>query len=180
VDTATSPLPRPVEIFINAGTNGRSHDGPDAIGVARRCVTMRRFALRSNCPCYTFLAQHEPVKRLVTSTAGKGERATSIHVVEIHHHAIRIDGSEAGLAASLYFYQGLLGLAPDGGRPPLPGIPGFWINVGETGQIHLIGGEQPSRLAKWPDKDPVVPHVALAVTEVADAKAELGGRNVPY
>ena len=57
----------------------------------------------------------------------------SIKVVEIHHPALRINGDEAGLAANLDFYQGLLGLVPDSGRPPLRGIPGFWINVGETG-----------------------------------------------
>src|SRR5438270_8229707 len=77
-----------------------------------------------------------------------------IRVVEIHHQGIRIDGDEAALAANLDFYQGLLGLAPDEGRPAFPGIPGFWINVGETGQIHLIGGDQPSPFAKGSDKDP--------------------------
>src|SRR5262249_46177326 len=60
-----------------------------------------------------------------------------IDVVEIHHHGIRIDGDAAGLAPNLDFYQGLLGLTPDRGRPDFPGIPGFWMNVGETGQIHL-------------------------------------------
>ena len=58
-----------------------------------------------------------------------------IRVVEIHHHGIRIDGDEAGLAANLDFYQGVLGLSPDPGRSAFLGIPGFWMNVGETGQI---------------------------------------------
>ena len=103
-----------------------------------------------------------------------------IKVLEIHHHAIRIDGDEAGLAANLAFYQGLLGLAPDSGRPSLPGIPGLWINVGGTGQIHLIGGDQPSRLARGPDKDPAAPHVALAVADIVETKAELERRGVKY
>jgi catechol 2,3-dioxygenase-like lactoylglutathione lyase family enzyme len=103
-----------------------------------------------------------------------------INVVEIHHHGIRITGNEAGLAANLDFYQGLLGLTADQGRPNFPGIPGFWMNVGETGQIHLFGDEQPSPLAKGPDKDPASPHLALAVADIAEAKAELDRRGMPY
>ncbi len=103
-----------------------------------------------------------------------------IRVVEIHHHGIRIDGSEAGLAANRDFYHGLLGLTPDSGRPNFQGIPGFWMNVGETGQIHLFGGEQPSPFAKAADKDPASPHLALAVADIAEAKAELDRRGTPY
>ena len=61
-----------------------------------------------------------------------------------------------------------------------PGVPGFWINVGEGGQIHLIGGEQPSPLAKGPGQDPTIPHVALAVADIQKTKAELNRLNVPY
>jgi catechol 2,3-dioxygenase-like lactoylglutathione lyase family enzyme len=104
----------------------------------------------------------------------------AIKVVEIHHHGIRIAGDDAGLASNLDFYQGLLGLTPDGGRPNFPGIPGFWMNVGESGQIHLFGGEQPSPLAQGADKDPASPHLALAVTDIAEAKAELDRRGTPY
>ena len=103
-----------------------------------------------------------------------------IRVVEIHHHGLRIDGDEAGLAANLDFYQGVLGLSPDPGRSAFLGIPGFWMNVGETGQIRLIGGEQPSPFAKGPDKDPPSPHLALAVADIAEAKTELDRRGTPY
>jgi len=103
-----------------------------------------------------------------------------INVVEIHHHGIRIDGDAAGLAANLEFYQGLLGLIPDRGLPDFPGIPGFWMNVGETGQIHLFGGELPSPLAKGADQDPASPHLALAVADILEAKAELDRRGTPY
>ncbi len=103
-----------------------------------------------------------------------------IRVLEIHHHAVRIGGDEKNLADNLDFYQGLLGLAPDSRRPTLPGIPGFWINVGEVGQIHLIGGQQPSPLAKGAEQDPAGPHVALAVESIAEAKAELDRRGVQY
>jgi catechol 2,3-dioxygenase-like lactoylglutathione lyase family enzyme len=105
----------------------------------------------------------------------------AINIVEIHHPALRIDGSEPSLAANRAFYEGVLGLPTDPGRPTLPGIPGLWINIGEVGQLHLIGGAQPSLLAKeGPDKDPTGPHVALAVADVVEAHAELDRRGVDY
>jgi catechol 2,3-dioxygenase-like lactoylglutathione lyase family enzyme len=103
-----------------------------------------------------------------------------IQVIEIHHPAVRIRGDEADLKANLDFYQGLLGLSPDDNRPNIRDTPGFWINVGEVGQIHLIGGTQPSWMAQGEGKDPTSPHVALAVANVAEAKAELEARGVPY
>ena len=65
-----------------------------------------------------------------------------IRVIEIHHHAVRIKGHNADLDANLNFYQGLVGLTPDERRPDIPGGPGFWITVGEVGQIHLMGQVQ--------------------------------------
>ena len=44
------------------------------------------------------------------------------------------------------------------------------MGVGETGQIHLFGGEQPSPLAKGADQGPVSPHLALAVANILEAK----------
>ena len=44
------------------------------------------------------------------------------------------------------FYTDLLGLQADSGRPNIPGIPGFWLYVGNdqnTAQIHLMGAEGP-------------------------------------
>ena len=105
----------------------------------------------------------------------------AINVVEIHHPGLRINGDEADLAANLDFYQGVLGLSPDAGRPHFPAIPGFWMNVGEVGQLHLIGGEQPSPFAQGhPDRDPAAPHIALAVADIAEAKAELDRKSAPY
>jgi catechol 2,3-dioxygenase-like lactoylglutathione lyase family enzyme len=103
-----------------------------------------------------------------------------IQVVEIHHPAVRIKGDEADLKANLDFYEGLLGLKPDEKRPNIRDVPGFWINVGEVGQVHLIGGKQPSWMAKRDDQDPTSPHIALAVKDVAEAKAELERRGVAY
>ena len=77
-----------------------------------------------------------------------------IRVLEIHHHAVRIDSQPPKLEAAQKFYRDVLGLEADPGRPKIPGVPGFWINVGEGGQIHLIGGEQPSPLPRDLDRTP--------------------------
>jgi catechol 2,3-dioxygenase-like lactoylglutathione lyase family enzyme len=47
----------------------------------------------------------------------------ALKILEIHHPALRIDGSEPGLAANRAFYEGVLGLAATPKRPTLPGIP---------------------------------------------------------
>lgn len=97
----------------------------------------------------------------------------AIKVLEIHHHAVRVDAGTQPLDNVRNFYSDVLGLAHDVKRPTIPGIPGFWINVGEVGQIHLIGGEVPSPIAKRADQDPASPHVALAVADIVETKAEL-------
>ena len=97
----------------------------------------------------------------------------AIEILEIHHTGIRIDAAAQKLGAMEGFYTDVLGLARDTGRPTIPGIPGMWINVGEVGQIHLIGGEQPSPMAKGPGQDPTRPHVAFAVADIVATRAEL-------
>ena len=100
-----------------------------------------------------------------------------INVVEIHHPAVRMN---AGERETLDFYHGLLGLNTDPGRPTIPGVPGFWVNVGQQAQIHVIGGAQPSTLAKGPGEDPTHPHIALAVSDIIEAKAEIEARGIKY
>ena len=104
----------------------------------------------------------------------------AINIVEIHHHAIRIDSDQPQLDATRNFYEDVLGMKADQGRPTIPGVPGFWINVGEGSQIHLIGSAQPSALAKGPGQDPTISHVALAVADIRQTKAELDRLGVKY
>jgi catechol 2,3-dioxygenase-like lactoylglutathione lyase family enzyme len=104
----------------------------------------------------------------------------TIKVLEIHHTGVRIDVQGAMLGAAEQFYAGVLGLAADRGRPTSPGIPGARMNVGEVGQIHLIGGDQPSRVTKGPGEDPARPHVALAVADIVATRAELDHMGVKY
>ena len=104
----------------------------------------------------------------------------AIRVLEIHHHAVRVDADPPKLDAVQSFYEGVLGLGVDPGRPKIAGVPGFWINVGEGAQLHLIGGAQPSPLAKGPGQDPTIPHVALAVADIRETKRELDRLGVAY
>ena len=59
-----------------------------------------------------------------------------IKVVELHHHGIRIDPSDEAQDRAREFYSGLLGLEADEGRPDIPGVPGFWMYVGNGRATH--------------------------------------------
>lgn len=104
----------------------------------------------------------------------------AIEIIEIHHTGVRVDSEGRLLEATQDFYANVLGLHRDTGRPTIPGIPGAWINVGEVGQIHLIGGDQPSPVAKGPGEDPTRPHVAFAVASIVAARADLDRMGVKY
>ena len=93
---------------------------------------------------------------------------------------VRIDADDRTMGALESFYADVLGLRKDEGRPEIPGIPGMWINVGEVGQIHLIGGAQPSPVAKGPGEDPTRPHIAFAVKDIVATRKELDRMGTKY
>ncbi len=104
----------------------------------------------------------------------------AIKVLEIHHTGYRLDTGAEKLEDTASFYSDVLGLHRDKGRPTIPGIPGLWINVGEVGQIHLFGGNQPSPVAKGPGQDPTLPHIALAVADIVESRKELERMGMKY
>lgn len=104
----------------------------------------------------------------------------AIKVLELHHHGIRVGPTEAEANKALTFYREVLGLSPDEGRPDIPTIPGYWMDVGGTAQIHLMGVNGQSKFAQGPDKDPASPHVALAVPDIQEAKRELDRLGAEY
>ena len=106
-----------------------------------------------------------------------------IKVLELHHHGIRIGPSDEAVEQARQFYGDVLGLETDSGRPDIPGIPGFWMYVGndrQTAQIHLMGAEGTSPVARSAAQDPTRPHVALAVEDIDAARQELDARGVSY
>jgi len=106
-----------------------------------------------------------------------------IKVLELHHHGIRIGKTEEEVEQARAFYTDVLGLQADSGRPNIPGIPGFWLDVGDqthSAQIHLMGAVGMSPVARSEIEDPTIAHVALAVEDIAEAKAELDQRGIWY
>ena len=104
----------------------------------------------------------------------------AIKVLELHHHGIRI-GPDAGAVKKAYdFYHEVLGLDADGGRPLIPTIDGYWMDVGGTAQIHLMGVDGQSKFADGPGRDPSHPHVALAVDDIQEARKELERLGVDF
>ena len=106
-----------------------------------------------------------------------------IKVLELHHHGSRIGPSDESVQKARHFYGEVLGLETDQGRPNIPGIPGFWMYVGDeknSAQIHLMGAEGKSAVARSDKEDPTIPHVALAVEDIQEAKKTLDQEGVWY
>jgi len=106
-----------------------------------------------------------------------------INVLELHHHGIRIGKTPEEVEKARQFYSEVLGLQPDAGRPTIPGIPGFWMYVGDdhhTAQIHLMGAVGMSPMARSEKEDPTIPHVALAVEDIQEAMRELDRLGIWY
>jgi extradiol dioxygenase family protein len=104
----------------------------------------------------------------------------AVKVLELHHHGIRVGPSADEVAKARTFYGDVLGLDHDPGRPTIPTIDGYWMDVGGTAQIHLMGVNGQSKFAKGPGQDPSLPHVALAVADIQEAKKELDRLGVEY
>src|SRR3989442_576136 len=101
------------------------------------------------------------------------ENAMAIKVLELHHHGIRVGATQEDADKTMKFYADVLGLSHDPGRPTIPTIPGYWMDVGGRAQIHLMGVNGQSKFAQGPGKDPSLPHVALAVPDIQEARKEL-------
>ena len=104
----------------------------------------------------------------------------AVKVLELHHHGIRVGPSQEEVAKARKFYGDVLGLDHDPGRPNIPTIDGYWMDVGGTAQIHLMGVNGQSKFAKGPGQDPSLPHVALAVADIHETRKELDRLGVKY
>jgi extradiol dioxygenase family protein len=104
----------------------------------------------------------------------------AVKVLELHHHGIRIGPSPEAVTRARTFYGDVLGLDHDPGRPTIPTIDGYWMDVGGTAQIHLMGVDGQSKFAKGPGQDPSLPHVALAVGDIQETRRELDRLGVSY
>ena len=104
----------------------------------------------------------------------------AVKVLELHHHGIRVGPSQEEVDKARKFYGDVLGLDHDPGRPTIPTIDGYWMDVGGTAQIHLMGVNGQSKFAKGPGQDPSLPHVALAVADIQETRKELDRLGATY
>jgi len=96
----------------------------------------------------------------------------TIRFLQIHHASLVV----ADLQRSLAFYQGVLGLEPNPGRPDL-GYPGAWLDIGRQ-QIHLM---QVAGRAPVPQDHPGHErHVALQVADLEAVEVRLRSAGIEY
>jgi catechol 2,3-dioxygenase-like lactoylglutathione lyase family enzyme len=109
-----------------------------------------------------------------------GGKNVALEILELHHHAVLVPLDLVEKTGT--FYEEVLGLAKDVGRSNIPHLPGYFLDLPNDTQIHLLGGDgtTPSHYATAPGQDPVSHHVALAVADVRKAEEELIRLRVPY
>ena len=102
----------------------------------------------------------------------------ALSILELHHHAVIMPVELFDRMGE--FYRDVMGLGVDEGRWNIPGVPGYFLDLPDDTQIHLLGRNGLSRYAKGPDQDPISYHVALGVADVLETEKELMRLNVPY
>jgi len=81
--------------------------------------------------------------------------------IGLHHVSLVVADTRRALA----FYQDVLGLELDPGRPDL-GFPGAWLRLGHQ-QIHLLELRNPDPIAGRPEHGGRDRHVALSVDDLS-------------
>ena len=107
----------------------------------------------------------------------------ALKIVRLMHAGLRIGPSEEDLQKAEAFYGDLMGLPNDESRPHIPEIPGFWSKLpgrDADQQIHIFGAEGASPVARSPKQDPTRAHIALAVEDIDEARAELKRQGIEF
>ena len=97
-----------------------------------------------------------------------------IRVQQVHHVSMLV----SDLARARFFYEGLLGLVPDGSRPAMR-YDGVWYSPGPV-QIHLLCLPDPAAGTTLPDHGGRDRHVALLVDDVAALANLLDRQHISY
>jgi glyoxylase I family protein len=84
----------------------------------------------------------------------------------------------ADLERARTFYEGVLGLVPEAGRPEL-GFPGVWYSLGD-GQIHLICQPNPDPVSGRPAHGGRDRHTALGVEGWEELRRRLDAAGIAY
>ncbi len=79
---------------------------------------------------------------------------------------------------ALIFYQKILGMELDPGRPDL-GYPGAWLKLGEQ-QLHLLELANPDPVCGRPEHGGRDRHLAMQVESTTELKQKLNNANIIY
>lgn len=82
------------------------------------------------------------------------------------------------LSRARAFYEGVLGLTPNSGRPAMR-FEGVWYDLGQQ-QIHLMCLPNPEKGLSRPEHGGRDRHVALGVDSVAELANRLDAENISY
>lgn len=104
----------------------------------------------------------------------------ALKITGLMHTGLRIGPSDEDIAKAEAFYGDLLGLKNDEKRPNIPGIPGFWAELPGKQQIHIMGAEGQSPVARSDKQDPTRMHIALLVEDINEAREELTRQGVDF
>jgi len=96
-------------------------------------------------------------------------------IVGIHH----VTFLTSDLTRSRAFYEGVLGLLPDSGRPAMS-FDGVWYDVAHGQQIHLMVLLDPESGLQRPVHGGRDRHVALTVSDIDVLKVRLAEAGVAY
>jgi len=96
-------------------------------------------------------------------------------ILRLHHVSLIIEDLDRSLA----FYQEVLGLEVDPGRPDL-GYPGAWLTLPGQQQVHLMQLVNPGKDSTRPEHGGRDYHVAFAVSSIAQISESLNGLDIPF
>jgi len=95
-------------------------------------------------------------------------------VIGLHHVSLLVADTQRSLA----FYQGILGLDVDPGRPDF-GFPGAWLGLGDR-QLHLLELPNPDAASGRPAHGGRDRHTAVAVRELEGFATRLNQAGIPF
>jgi glyoxylase I family protein len=96
-------------------------------------------------------------------------------ILKLHHVSFIVED----LTVALAFYQDVLGLEEDHGRPDL-GYPGAWLTLPGQQQIHLMQLPDPDKNSARPEHGGRDYHAAFSVSSIEKIETSLNARGMLF